>query len=193
MELSKISSGDLENIYVIPRSYSSLDEKNAAYYNKLQELLDKIKSGSDEDDLAFWTGDSKTMLSYYFAASVLAYTNSDYEYYLKNKNLDGLLSVYGYPFVETDDELLLVFSNTINMLYNSKKEFYDEVSKTNCVKDDGIDYSCLSEIGSAQIEAIKKRNSALTASEEIQTEKMLGLIVADARGIYSLVEGGADE
>lgn len=195
-----ISSGELKNIYVIPRFYTSLEEDSANYYKELQTLLDEIKNRSAEekysdeqkDEIAFFVDNSKTMLSYYFVATALSYTNSDYEYYLKNGSLDGFLSVYDYPFAETDDEVLLYFGSVINTLYESKKSFYETVSKTSCVKDERIDYACLEEINSKQIEELQGQNSELTSILETQVSKMLNLIVVDAKEINELINGGSN-
>lgn len=195
---STISSDERANIYTIPRFYGVLSEENTGYYGDLQDLLNKIKgkiknvgySEDTESELEFLVDDSKTMLSYYFTAAALAYTNSDYNYYFKNKTLDGLFLVYGYPFGEVDDMTMLNFKNNIDELYQSKIKFYESVYKTDCMLDDGINYACLGDLNSAQINEIQEQDSWLTSVEEQQTDQILQFVIADAEDIGSMVNGG---
>lgn len=201
LSFANISNGEQKNIYVIPRLYSILEEENTSYYNGLQSLLGEIKEGikiggyseDKKNGLEFFVSDSEIMLSYYFVASVLAYTNSDYEYYFRNKTLDGFLSFYGYPFAETDNEMLSDFGYIIDELYQVKKKFYESVAKTGCMLSDGIDYACLGELDSDQINEIQERISWLVYVEGEQADQMLRLIIADAESIREMVDGGADE
>ena len=185
-----ISNEELSNIYTIPRNYGVLDAENTNYYNELVSLLGKIKDGANED-LAYLVDDSKTMLSYYFAAVALAYTNSSYKYYFENGNLNDLLSVYGYPFSMSDDDTTMNFKSTIDDLYESKNVFYESVSGTGCVVDSEIDYGCLSDLNSGAVNQIQKEISWLEYVERMQADQMLSIIVMNADSIREIVNGGS--
>lgn len=193
MTLAAVTNEGLENIYTIPRFYGSLDEKNTNYYKTLQDLLDGIAKKSSDENVDFWVEDSKTMLSYYFVATALAYTNSDYNHFMTDKVFDGFLTVYGYPFEETSDSILRAFKTKSDALYDTKKEFYKMVAQTNCLMTDGIDYVCLNNLNSSAINAVQQRISSLTASETIESGKMLEIIVADAKSLNNTINGNADE
>ncbi len=191
--LAAVKNEELENIYTIPRYYSSLDEKNTNYYKTLQDLLESIVKKSDDKNVKFWAEDSSVMLSYYFVATALAYTNSDYNHFMTDKVFDGFLTVYGYPFESTDDDMLMDFKTKSDALYDAKKEFYEMVTQTNCLMTDGIDYVCLNNLNSSAINAVQSQISSLTASETIESGKMLEIIVADAKALNNAINGGSNE
>lgn len=192
LTLDTVSSSESANIYTIPRYYSALDERNVGYYNELIGILNKIREGANED-LVYLVDDSKTMISYYFAATTLGFTDADYKYYFENGNLDGLLSVYGYPFDVSEDDTTMNFKSTIDDLYESDKTFYESVKGAGCIIDNEVDYGCLEDLDSGQINEIQEKNSWLEYLEETQSNQMLNIIVMNANNIKELVSGGLNE
>ena len=197
ISVKSLSNEEAENIYAIPRFSDPLSEKNVNYYNALQRVLDgmreKAASVESGEDIIFLVDDSKTLISYYFVAAALVYTNASYNYFIQNGNLEGFLSAYGYPFDVGEEDKNSFLASTIRKAYNMRAEVYNEISRTNCVTDERVDYACLQYLNSESLMEKQMKDSSFERVLKSYIEDMLEELIVDVDDMKVLLNGDGDE
>ena len=192
----KNSSESEKNIYNVFLVSTSIDEKVSNYYQEIVSTLRKINEialNNDFDDVVFWSKISTEIMPRYFVSSILVLTNADYEYFMQNRNIDGLLEKYGYPFEETDEVFLQSYDDLINDYYEQKIVLYSEINKTNCVMNDGIDYKCLSSLNNETIKATQSTIEDMYIGMKEISNSMLNIIISNANSMYDYFIGGQND
>lgn len=192
----KNSSESEKNIYNVFLVSTSIDEKVSNYYQEIVSTLKKINEialNNDFDDVAFWSKISTEIMPRYFVSSILVLTNADYEYFMQNRNIDGLLEKYDYPFEETDEVFLQSYDDLINDYYEQKIVLYSEINKTNCVMNDGIDYKCLSSLNNETIKATQFTIEDMYIGMKEISNSMLNIIISNANSMYDYFIGGQND
>lgn len=192
----KNSSESEKNIYNVFLVSTSIDEKVSNYYQEIVSTLRKINEialNNDFDDVVFWSKISTEIMPRYFVSSILVLTNADYEYFMQNRNIDGLLEKYDYPFEETDEVFLQSYDDLINDYYEQKIVLYSEINKTNCVMNDGIDYKCLSSLNNETIKATQSTIEDMYIGMKEISNSMLNIIISNANSMYDYFIGGQND
>lgn len=192
----KNSSESEKNIYNVFLVSTSIDEKVSNYYQEIVSTLKKINEialNNDFDDVVFWSKISTEIMPRYFVSSILVLTNADYEYFMQNRNIDGLLEKYDYPFEETDEVFLQSYDDLINDYYEQKIVLYSEINKTNCVMNDGIDYKCLSSLNNETIKATQSTIEDMYIGMKEISNSMLNIIISNANSMYDYFIGGQND
>ena len=187
----------VQNIYTFLKIFAYNSEDSISYYKRLKEVLDRIKETKDSRDswgmVVFLVNNSKELLSRYFVSAILSETNAGYSYFVRNKSFDGFLSEYDNPFVKSDEVFLQDTDVLIDGLFDVKEKIYKNVSETNCMKSDGIDYECLESLSSEEIRLVQMENLEMSTIVRDTVNDLLDLIIANAGSMVELIGGGYNE
>lgn len=187
-----------KNIYNISHYSDPSSEKTIKYYNELMGVLREIKesalggafSNEEKEKLELLVDDSSSLISLYFMATALAYTNGSYNYFMAHNTLDGFLADYGYPMGDfSDDTVMQIFNAAIVRAYNSKKIYYETIMDLGCIKNKNgesyIDSTCLDI--NAKIEDMNKKIIQLQRGLGSYSDKILDLIAMNAINIDKII------
>ena len=195
--LTNNSNEKTQNIYTLPRMLDYDDNNNKSYYNSLVSILDEInsikKTRGDRETIASIANYSKELLSRYYISTILTDTDASYDYFIKHKTLDGFLSAYGYPFDELNEGLINDYSNTIKELVEIKGKMYSAILNANCLDVTGINYECVGQLDSKEIDDYRLNNSNLNMMVNEISSTTLYLIMVDANQMRSIINGENNE